>query len=288
MNPFAKAQREAKPETETALVQDRTRLLAASMRNKKYIACAVLTVLVLGSFFFQGCKPESENASSPSTNAPPIPDNPKPVHTTQPPKINPGLSTNALPGPVRPRPAQTNRPPKSIDEVLNAMDWGNIAFNAPTAMNLKDTARIQLLLSLNQSIDTLRREITNTGVKEGARIRVSDVMVAHLTSPTLQVTAITPEQQAISSSGETEWGWAVKATTRGSQYLYLTLTAQFQLDGMAAPKTIKTFDKTIQVQVTWKQSIASFVGKNWQWLWAVLFVPLAGWLWKRKSRPIRR
>ena len=94
-------------------------------------------------------------------------------------------------------------------------------------------------------------------------------------------TAITPEEQAITSAGVTEWKWEVKPTTRGRHYLHLTLTALFHVDGAPTRRALRTFDKIIEVEVTWGQQASEFLGNNWQWLWAAILIPLAGWLWKK-------
>ena len=44
-----------------------------------------------------------------------------------------------------------------------------------------------------------------------------------------------------------------------------------------------TFDRVINVEVTWNQWIFQFFNDDWQWLWTALMVPIGGWLWKRKK-----
>ena len=170
-----------------------------------------------------------------------------------------------------------------IDRILETMEWGNIAFNAPATMKLEDTARIQLLLGLKNSIEQLSQMVEAEGAKEGARVKVSNYMEARLSGSGFQITAITPEVQAITSSDVTEWKWEVEAVRPRSQHLHLTLSAIFNVEGTSATRTIRTFDKTIEVTVTWPQRISSFLANNWQWLWATLLVPVAGWLWKRRK-----
>ena len=70
----------------------------------------------------------------------------------------------------------------SVDRVLASMKWATIAFNAPERINLKDRAQIQLLLSLQKSMDELRSEIVAAGRREGEKIQVSNQMEAHLSS----------------------------------------------------------------------------------------------------------
>jgi hypothetical protein len=162
------------------------------------------------------------------------------------------------------------------------MAQAQLAFNAPSAMNIGDTAQIQLLLSLEESIDELKRAIEGAGSREGAQIAVAERMEARLSGANFRITAVTPEEQALTSTGRTEWRWEVQPTLAGEHPLHLSLSAVLRVDGASTRRSIRTFDKTIVVQVTLARQAADFVGNNWQWLWAVLVVPVAGWLWRRR------
>jgi len=150
-------------------------------------------------------------------------------------------------------------------------------------MNLRDAAVIQLVLGLETPIDDLKQMIEAPGEKEGARIQVSDRMEARLSGPDFAITAITPEIQAVSRSNITEWKWEVKPSSSGRRYLHLTLSVLLSVDGVSTPRAFHTFDKMIEVEVRWHQRVGSFFQTNWQWLWAVILAPIAGWLWKRKK-----
>lgn len=171
----------------------------------------------------------------------------------------------------------------AIDRILEKLDFGNIAFNAPKTINLRDTAIIQLMLDLETPVDQLKQMIEAAGEKQGAKIRVSDRMEARLSGANFAITAITPEIQAISRSNMTEWKWEVKPTSDGRHYLHLTLSALLSINGASTPRAVRTFDQMIEVEVVWYQRIESFFDKNWQWLWAAILVPITGWLWKRRS-----
>jgi len=178
---------------------------------------------------------------------------------------------------------ETRKTPGDVDKLLEEMEFGTIAFNAPTEINIDDAAQIQLLLSLAETVEALKRSISSEGEKVGATIRVSDRMEARLSGYMFQITAITPEIQAVSQSQRTEWKWEVHPKKPGKHRLHLTLTALLQIDGHSTPRTIETFDKTMEVNVRATQRIALFFKNNWQWLWAAILAPLAGWLWKRRK-----
>ncbi len=170
-----------------------------------------------------------------------------------------------------------------IDRLLKRMEPANLAFNAPRTINIKDAAEIELVLSPTDSIEQLKAALTAAGEKVGATVRVSERMEARLSGQNFQITAITSELQAVSRTRETRWRWEIHPQETGEQKLHLTLTAILEIDGKSTPRTLRTFDKHIEVTVTPGQQIAAFFKNNWQWLWAVILVPIVGRLWKRRQ-----
>ena len=177
-----------------------------------------------------------------------------------------------------------SRTPGKVDRLLDEMEFGTIAFNAPTNINIDDSRQIQLILSLAETMEELKQSITEEGEKVGATIKVSDRMEARLSGYMFQITAITPELQAVSMSQQTQWKWEIHPKEEGSHQLHLTLTALLEIDGHSTGRAIRTFDKIIEVNVTATQKIGLFLENNWKWLWAAILVPVAGWLWKRKKK----
>lgn len=173
-------------------------------------------------------------------------------------------------------------PYAAIDEILERMANASIAFSAPQSMSLEDTANIQLKLGLNTDINKLKRLIEAEGIKEGFSVKVAERMEARLSGQGFAITAITPEVQAISRNEITTWSWEVKPMSKGKQYLHMTLSALIGIDGNSTPRSIRTFSKVVNVEVTQAQQLESFIRQNWQWLWATLLVPIAGWVWKSK------
>jgi hypothetical protein len=170
---------------------------------------------------------------------------------------------------------------EAIDQTIKKMEQANIAFNAPPSMRLNETAVIHLVLGFEKEIDELKQMIQGEGEREGARIRVTYRMKASLTGSNFSINKITPEMQLLSRSEVTEWRWEVKPTSEGRQNLHLTLTAFIEAEGKSTPRAIRTFDRVISVEVTLRDRIGAFIEDNWQWLWAAILVPIAGWLWKK-------
>ncbi len=150
-------------------------------------------------------------------------------------------------------------------------------------MNIKDTALIHLALGVSAPISELKQRIEATGDREGARIRVSGRMQARLSGSGFAITSITSETQAVARDEVTEWKWEVRPVNKGRHYLHLTLSVLLNVDSISTPRAIRTFDKVIEVEVTWCQRAGSFIERNWQWLWAAVLLPIAGWIWKRRT-----
>jgi hypothetical protein len=189
----------------------------------------------------------------------------------------------------RPREAiRRHRHHDAIDRMLEELELGNIAFNAPRQMNIREEVDIQLLLDLEKPIDELKQWIEARGEKEGARIRVSDRMEARLTGLDFAITAIMPETTAVSRRESTEWRWKVRPLSAGPHSLHLTLSVILDVNGVPTPRVIRTFDRYIQVDVTWGQRLDLFFERNWQWLWATVLVPIVGWLLRnrKQSQPV--
>lgn len=174
-------------------------------------------------------------------------------------------------------------PQNNVDRLLDKLEFGSIAFNAPSNININDSHQIQLLLSFAATVEELKQSIIKEGEKIGATIRVSDRMEARLTGHMFQIAAITPEIQAVSKSQETEWRWEIHPKEEGQHSLHLTLTALLEIDGHNTPRAIRTFERNIEITVTKTQRFKRFFKDNWQWLWAAILVPVCGWLWNRKK-----
>src|SRR5689334_8778610 len=98
----------------------------------------------------------------------------------------------------------------AIDELLRQLPSANIAFSAPESMYVDGTADVELKLSPTHSIDELKKMIEAEGAKEGATIKVSDRMEAHLSGSGFRVEYIadTAETaQAVSAAEPTTWKW---------------------------------------------------------------------------------
>jgi len=185
---------------------------------------------------------------------------------------------------IEPKDVDSTRLPFYLDEVIASMAEGQIAFNVPdSVVELDQSFTIQLLLDPAKSVGELETMLQASGAAEKYQIKISENMQARLTGNGFEISPITPEEQLISKRETTEWKWEVKAVKSGQQKLYLALSAILKFQGETKVRVIRTFDREMLVRVSLGKRISTFVGKNWQWLWTALVIPVMGWLWKRKS-----
>lgn len=172
-------------------------------------------------------------------------------------------------------------PLAAVDQILNKLEFEKIAFNGPHTVNLNDTAIIQLFLGLATPTEELQQMVEAAGEKANVRIRVSDRMEARLSGSDFDVAAVTPELQVATRTDGVEWKWEIKPKSEGRHDLYLTLFALIDVDGAPSLREIRTFEKKIEVEVTWGQQAGSLFKSNWAWVAAIILTP-AGWVMARK------
>jgi hypothetical protein len=223
-------------------------------------AAGLLTVVVV---YGMALDPESPPGSAGTTRRPP-----PTVGTT-----NPGVTGTPDPGDA-----------PTIDSLIAGLRLANVAFNAPTTMRLDRPMVIQLLLSGKQPIRELKQKLTALGEQEGAQIRASDAMEADLAGAGFDIVPVTPTVQLVSRDEMTEWQWEVTPTEAGDRRLHLTLSALIDLGSSEKPYTVRTFQRTLVVNVPLRVRLETFVDENWQWLWTALVVPVGLFLLQRHRR----
>ena len=176
-----------------------------------------------------------------------------------------------------------------VDRKLEALPLGNIAFNTPESIPLGHTATIELLASLKETEAELRQSVHAFGAVDSAHdIKISDQMEAKVTGLGFRIEPITPERQVVSHTQETEWRWQIEPTKSDALELNLTLSALIKIDGESSARTIRTFEKTILVNVPLGQRITTAMSNNFELLTTVVLLPVAGGTWrfvrKRKRR----
>ncbi len=257
------------------------------MRNRtipRSFACLCLvSIAALPNFSCSsGSQPPHDQPSPQAQPEPTPPPPPPPSEAPPPPKTHP------VHGIKKPPTAATRPAPSvnlsAVDEILRQLPTGNIAFNVPDTMVMGRTYGIHLVLSPRKSIQDLQAELQQKveghDELQGATVSIAPEMEARLTGQDFKIDAVTPERQAVSNERGTDWQWDISATKQGNQELHLTLNVILTVNGASLPHSLQTFDRRITVRVTWGQRLSGFIGTNWQWLWTVLVVPLAAWIWQ--------
>jgi hypothetical protein len=170
--------------------------------------------------------------------------------------------------------------PSEIDRLLEGLQSANIAYNAPETLGYGRTFVIKLELSANKTPEELAGTIHEPGPTETATVKISNEMDARLTGEQFEIKAVRPERQAVSATG-TEWTWNIKPRELGPQKLHLTLDAVLKIDNHESTYTLKTFDRTIGVNVVWPETWFVFFGKYWQWIVTTIVIPFVVWIGKK-------
>jgi hypothetical protein len=180
---------------------------------------------------------------------------------------------------------------RAVDQILESLPLGNIAYNAPSSMLCDESTRIQLVLSPHAAIEELKQRISGLGETVREQIRVADVMEADLHGEAFETHALRPARQAVSGTEETEWQWKITAKEPGNQELHLVISAVLSVNGREGSRVLKVYDRTVRVRVTFSHAAGIFFASSWAWLLAAggatgaVFLTWA--LRRRRRREIR-
>lgn len=164
---------------------------------------------------------------------------------------------------------------------MSQLTLGNVAFNTPATINIEETVSIHVALSPSENAAALKDRVEGPGEKVSHALQVANNMEARLSGEGFKIVPVTSERQAV-SSGVTEWIWDVTPLTAGKHQLTLTIDALINVNGETVPKTLRTFRKPIEVEVTTVQRVGGVINEHGKWLWTTLLVPIFGWVAKRR------
>lgn len=173
------------------------------------------------------------------------------------------------------------------DQILSALDSAAIAFNAPERMKRSDPVGIHLVLDPSLPAGQEARAMSFVEEKAGpvvnARIGIGTAMRARLVGPSFKIDTVTPTQQNIGNTSRTDWRWIVVPNERGKHRLDLTLDAI--LDGETSPFAIRTFSRTIEVEVSAPVRLLGWLNGQLEWIGPALLSACIGtvaWLSGRR------
>lgn len=193
--------------------------------------------------------------------------------------------------------AITSTPPDSpdaevarIDAYLNSLKSAAYTFNPPSPIQVAKPVTVHFWLDPQARPEDLAAELKAQVPEDAARVeagttRWSPQMEATLRGDEFDIKAITPERQPVSAAARTVWEWSVNPKQPGkAQRLYLTLNVVLP-EALGGPRTQKTFEKRIDVEVTPLWLFDTYFEKYGTWALGGLGSLLAavfGWWWKNR------
>jgi hypothetical protein len=202
--------------------------------------------------------------------------------------VTPAPAPERTPASTPPRPSITERF-EEVDTALNELMKGKVAFNTPERMGFQESRTLVLLASPQIEAEALTQELRGRlGASDD--VQVSSVAIAPVMEATLEgkpsfdVTALTPMRQPVGGESPTEWRWMVRANEEGKHALHLSMNAVIKVGGEQYPRSLKVFDRDIEVEITMVQRVNRFTSNNWQWELGTVGIPLGLWWWRRRNR----
>ena len=174
--------------------------------------------------------------------------------------------------------------PDQTHDIVRQLFKASMAFAVPEQANIDDNIRAELLIDPLKTGEELEAQLSDKGRKFHDTVMVSHIIRATLVAPDFKVTSVTPEEQALSYSDSTQWKWILEPTAPGSYTVDLTITALVSVGDKSSLHTLKTYNKTLNVEITPKQEASQWLEKYWQWLFSTLLLPLAIWVYKSKKK----
>ncbi len=214
-------------------------------------------------------RPAPAVAPSPAPVPPPVP---TPVPAKAPAAVVPAqpASASAPAAPAAAAPTVEDRM-RAIDAAVAQMAQAQTV-DLPSAMTLGTAEKIRLSLDMADA----------RGTPAAPPLAVVERIEARLTGANFRIAALTPEDQPAAAAGRSVWQWEAQPNEAGAHALRLAMSAVFRVEGAPVQRVVRSFDKTVEVRVGLAQRASEYAAGRWPWLLALLIVPAAVWLWRRR------
>lgn len=199
-----------------------------------------------------------------SSSAPKSEDSPKPLPVT----------------PAQPSPPPAIKIPSDATVTSKKLFSANLAFSVPEKANIVDDLKAQLIIDTRKNSELIRKQITQPNVITIEPVQVSRLVKATVSAPDFEVTNVTDSEQLILDDAATEWQWILVPKRPGKHSINIVVTAIITYEGKEKPYHLKTFDKTVTIEITPKQFILGWFESNWKWIISSLLIPLVGIFFK--------
>lgn len=56
------------------------------------------------------------------------------------------------------------------------------------------------------------------------------------------------------------------------------------MQGRESKRTVRTFERTLAIDISLSDRVSNFLAGNWQWLWTAILVPAGVWYANRRKK----
>lgn len=138
----------------------------------------------------------------------------------------------------------------SLDEELDNLSKGTIAFNTPQNIKYKSTSTIHLVLSPKEKDIAVAKLVESSGVVVTEEVQFSKFLEARLEGKNFEIEATTATRQPISLKDTTQWRWQITPLKAGKESLFLNIYAVVNIDGEKHERLLKTFTREMLISIT--------------------------------------
>lgn len=170
------------------------------------------------------------------------------------------------------------------DSFVDQLKTANMVMTIPESANINDSVRVELIINAEKEIEKLKQDLTEKGKIYDNTITVSKLVHVNLTAPAFKVENVSPERQILSSVDNTTWLWTLKPSSVGIHNIDVTVTAIVFVKDKEVEHHIKTFKRSVAIEITNTQLITAWLSKYWQWILSTIILPLGIWLYKSKKK----
>jgi len=180
---------------------------------------------------------------------------------------------------------QENRQLKNEEIQENLLEQlYNAAFGyfVPTQANIDELIEAKLIINPNSTESEITEQLGEAS--QSGSIEITRVVEARLETHDFYIRNVTPTRQVVFNNSDTVWIWDLRAKEAGSKTVRITIDAILTVEGERVERHIESYTGVINIDVTPKQRILTWVENNWKWAWGAIFVPLGIYLWKRRKK----
>ena len=172
-----------------------------------------------------------------------------------------------------------------VDGVEQELIIGRVVIGSPKIIKEDEAKSVQVVLDVNRELMELFTLLPDEYNKHGADVKVSNRMQATLKSHSFDITASSPEIQAVGSTDPVRWSWMIKAKSKaeGKSKLTFSLSALVPVQGQSTPKVLESYTRYVFIDISIMSKTWTFLQENMGWLWAP-FVLVGGLIGTRVFR----